>query len=63
MLGTLHSALPVSVGITLLALLLFGGVKGRVTGAGTVRSALQTVTIGGLAAAAAFTLAHLLSAP
>jgi predicted membrane protein (TIGR00267 family) len=63
MLGTLRSALPASVGITLLALLLFGAVKGRITGAGTVRSALQTVTIGGLAAAAAFGLAHLLSNP
>ena len=38
--------------IFFLALLLFGAVKGRITGAGTVRSALQTVTIGGLAAAA-----------
>jgi vacuolar iron transporter family protein len=63
MLGTPQTALPASVGITLLALLLFGAVKGRVTGAGTVRSGLQTVVIGGLAAAAAFGLAHLLSAP
>jgi VIT1/CCC1 family predicted Fe2+/Mn2+ transporter len=47
----------------LLALLLFGAIKGRITGAGAVRSGLQTVTIGGLAAAAAFGLAHLLSAP
>jgi VIT1/CCC1 family predicted Fe2+/Mn2+ transporter len=62
MLGTTRTALPASVGITLLALLLFGAVKGRVTGAGTVRSGLQTVIIGGLAAAAAFGLAHLLSA-
>ena len=63
MLGTLQTAIPASVGITLLALLIFGAVKGRVTGAGTVRSGLQTVFIGGLAAAAAFGLAHLLSAP
>jgi VIT1/CCC1 family predicted Fe2+/Mn2+ transporter len=63
MLGTPHTALPVSVGITLLALLLFGAIKGRITGAGAVRSGLQTVIIGGLAAAAAFGLAHLLSAP
>jgi VIT1/CCC1 family predicted Fe2+/Mn2+ transporter len=63
MLGTAHSALPASVGITLFALLLFGAVKGRVTGAGAMRSGLQTVIIGGLAAAAAFGLAHLLSAP
>jgi VIT1/CCC1 family predicted Fe2+/Mn2+ transporter len=63
MLGTSQTALPASVGITLLALLLFGAIKGRITGAGAVRSGLQTVTIGGLAAAAAFGLAHLLSAP
>jgi vacuolar iron transporter family protein len=63
MLGTLRSALPASVAITLLALLLFGAIKGRITGGGAVRSGLQTVAIGGLAAAAAFGLAHLLSAP
>jgi VIT1/CCC1 family predicted Fe2+/Mn2+ transporter len=63
MLGTSETALPASIGITLLALLLFGAIKGRITGAGAVRSGLQTVVIGGLAAAAAFGLAHLLSAP
>jgi VIT1/CCC1 family predicted Fe2+/Mn2+ transporter len=63
MVGSPHTALPASVVITLLALLLFGGIKGRITGAGTVRSGVQTVVIGGLAAAAAFALAHLLSAP
>ena len=62
LLGSPRTALPASVGITLLALLLFGTIKGRVTGAGAVRSGLQTVIIGGLAAAAAFGLAHLLSA-
>jgi VIT1/CCC1 family predicted Fe2+/Mn2+ transporter len=56
------AALRGSVGITLFALLIFGGVKGRVTGMGMVRSAMQTVIVGGLAAAAAFGLAHLLSA-
>jgi vacuolar iron transporter family protein len=50
------------VAITLVALLLFGGIKGKLTGAGTVRSAGQTVLIGGLAAAAAYTLARMLSA-
>jgi VIT1/CCC1 family predicted Fe2+/Mn2+ transporter len=59
--STADAALKGSVAITLVALLLFGGVKGRVTGVGVVRSALQTVLIGGLAAAAAFGLAHLLS--
>ncbi len=58
----LPAALNASVAITLAALVLFGGVKGRLTGAGTVRSAVQTVVIGGLAAGAAYSLARLLSA-
>ena len=61
MLGTPATALPASVVITLLALLLFGAVKGRVTGSGALRSGLQTAIIGGLAAAAAFGIAHLLN--
>jgi VIT1/CCC1 family predicted Fe2+/Mn2+ transporter len=56
-----ETALALSVVITLLALLVFGGVKGRLTGAGAVRSALQTAGIGGLAAAAAYGLAKLLN--
>ena len=59
---SLPSALTASIAITLVALLLFGGVKGRLTGAGTVRSAVQTVVIGGLAAGVAYLLARLLSA-
>jgi VIT1/CCC1 family predicted Fe2+/Mn2+ transporter len=59
---TLPSALTASVAITLVALLLFGGVKGRLTGAGTLRSAMQTLFIGGLAAGVAYLLARLLSA-
>jgi VIT1/CCC1 family predicted Fe2+/Mn2+ transporter len=59
--GSAQTALRESVLITLLALFIFGGIKGRVTGIGIVRSAVQTATIGGLAAAAAFGLAHLLS--
>jgi vacuolar iron transporter family protein len=57
----LPAALEASVSITLVALVLFGGVKGRLTGAGTIRSAVQTVVIGGLAAGAAYLLARLLS--
>jgi len=52
-------ALLVSVGVTLVALFVFGGVKGRLTGSGAGKSALQTTLIGGLAAAAAFGLAKL----
>ena len=49
--STVGEALRISVGFTLLALLVFGYVKGRFSGAPPVRSALQTVLIGGLAAA------------
>ncbi len=56
-----HTALPVSVIVTLIALTLFGSIKGRFTGAGPARSAFQTMLVGGLAAAAAFILAKLIS--
>lgn len=46
---------------TLLALFLFGYVKGQFTGSGPLRSALQTVLVGGLAAAAAFAIARLIA--
>ena len=52
------TALIVSIGLTLAALLAFGFVKGRFTGARPVRSAIQTASIGGLAAAAAFGIAR-----
>jgi vacuolar iron transporter family protein len=54
-------ALTFSVGITLAALVLFGGVKGYLTGAGALRSGLQTMLIGGLAAGVAYALAWALS--
>jgi VIT1/CCC1 family predicted Fe2+/Mn2+ transporter len=54
-------ALGFSVGLTLIALALFGYVKGHFTGAGPWRSALQTLLIGGLAAAAAFLIARAIS--
>lgn len=56
-----NDALLLSVVITLLALAGFGGIKGRLTGTGAVRSAVQTTLTGGLAAAAAYGLARLLS--
>jgi len=55
------SALLVSVGLTLLALMVFGYVKARLTGALRLRGALQTVAIGGIAAAAAFAIAKAVS--
>jgi VIT1/CCC1 family predicted Fe2+/Mn2+ transporter len=54
---SVHTALFASVGVTLLALLVFGYVKGRFTTAKPFRSAWQTVVVGGLAAAAAFLIA------
>lgn len=59
--STARSALGPSVAVTLVALLIFGFIKGRFTGAVPWRSALQTVIIGGLAAAAAFGIARLIS--
>jgi len=46
--------------MTLLALLIFGFIKGRFTGTKPVRSALQTALIGSLAAGAAFLIARLI---
>jgi VIT1/CCC1 family predicted Fe2+/Mn2+ transporter len=57
----LHSALLVSVGVTLVALFLFGYFKGKLTGIAPFRGGLQTVVIGGLASAAAFGLARWIS--
>ena len=54
-------ALYVSVGVTLLALFVFGAIKGHYTGVAPVRGGLQTVVVGGLAAAAAFAIARLIS--
>jgi VIT1/CCC1 family predicted Fe2+/Mn2+ transporter len=55
------SALGASVAITLVALAIFGYVKGRFTGAAPLRSAIQTVLIGGVAAGAAFAIARAIS--
>jgi VIT1/CCC1 family predicted Fe2+/Mn2+ transporter len=54
---SVHYALVGSVIVTLLALLVFGYIKGRFTTARPLRSAWQTVVVGGLAAAAAFVIA------
>jgi len=53
-------ALPLSVIVTILALGVFGYIKGRFTGSHPVRAAIQTMLIGGLAAGAAFFIAHLI---
>jgi vacuolar iron transporter family protein len=56
-----QTGLVVSVAVTLAALLAFGYVKGRFTGTRPWRSALQTMLIGGVAAAAAFLIARVFS--
>lgn len=59
-LPTASAALLVSVALTLIALLIFGFVKGRFTGTRPIRSALQTALIGSVAAGAAFAIARLI---
>ena len=56
-----QQALRWSAVSTLIALMLFGGIKGYFTGVSFWRSAAQTTLVGGLAALAAFTIARWLS--
>ena len=58
LLGNAQTALVVSVAVTLIALVIFGYLKGKATGAHALRSALTTALVGGLAAAAAFMIAR-----
>jgi vacuolar iron transporter family protein len=55
------TALLISILVTLLALIVFGFIKGKFTGIKPIRSALQTALIGSLAAGAAFLIARLVS--
>ncbi len=55
------TGLSFSVAVTLVALFVFGYVKGKMTGIAPLRGGLQTVIIGGLASAAAFGLARWIS--
>jgi vacuolar iron transporter family protein len=57
LLTQMHSAFLMSVSVTLLALFVFGYVKGRYTGAAPMRGAIQTLIIGALAAGAAYLIA------
>jgi len=59
--ASLSAALRGSVAVTLAALFVFGYVKGRFTGIHPLRGGLQTVAIGGLASAAAYGIARLIS--
>ncbi len=54
-------ALLISVAVTLVALFVFGFVKGRFTGTKPIRSSLQTALIGSVAAGAAFLIAKAIS--
>ncbi len=56
-----QTALAISACATLIALFIFGYIKGHFTGTKPLRSALQTVFIGGTAASAAFGIARALS--
>jgi vacuolar iron transporter family protein len=55
------TALAWSAAVTLVALFVFGLVKGHFTGAGALKSGLQTLVIGAVAASAAFVIARLIA--
>jgi VIT1/CCC1 family predicted Fe2+/Mn2+ transporter len=56
-----RDALMISVVLTLIALFVFGWIKGRFTGTKVWKSALQTTLVGGLAAGIAFLIATWIS--
>ena len=62
LMSSAYSALIASVIATIIALAAFGAVKGHYTGTSAGASAARTALIGGLAAAAAFGIARLVSA-
>jgi VIT1/CCC1 family predicted Fe2+/Mn2+ transporter len=61
LLSNVQTGLWWSVSVTLLALAVFGWVKGRFTGINPFKGGVQTVVTGGLAAGAAFLIAKLIS--
>jgi VIT1/CCC1 family predicted Fe2+/Mn2+ transporter len=61
LLSDVQKGLWYSVGVTLLALAVFGWVKGTFTGISPFKGGMQTVVTGGLAAGAAFLIAKLIS--
>ena len=58
---SVNTALHLSIGVTSLALLIFGAVKGKFTSISPLKGALETFMVGSVAAAAAFVLARLLT--
>jgi vacuolar iron transporter family protein len=59
MFHSIHTALMGSILVTVVALFVFGFIKGRYTTNHPLRSAVQTIFVGSLAASAAFTIAKL----
>jgi VIT1/CCC1 family predicted Fe2+/Mn2+ transporter len=59
LLANIKTALLSSVVLTGIALIIFGAVKGRLTGVSVLKAGAQTLLVGGLAAGAAFYLAAL----
>lgn len=59
--GDAHRALMISIAVTLLALSVFGFVKGHFTGVSKIKSAWQTALVGSLAAGVAFGIAKVIS--
>jgi VIT1/CCC1 family predicted Fe2+/Mn2+ transporter len=58
---SLDRALMLSTTVTAIALAIFGAIKGRYSGAPALRSALQTLAIGGTAAAVAYWIGRIVS--
>ena len=61
LISDVQTGLRWSVAVTLVALALFGWIKGRFTGINPWKGGVQTVLIGGLAAGVAFLIAKLIS--
>lgn len=61
LINTPQTALAFSAIVTMTALFVFGYFKGRFSGTGAIRSALQTASIGGLAAGVAYMVARLIN--
>ncbi len=59
--SNITEALNSSIVATIIALVVFGGLKGYFIGTNVIRSSLQTTFIGGVAATAAFTIAKLIT--
>lgn len=57
--SSIPTALTYSIAVTGAALAVFGAIKGQFTGISRVKSGLQTLLVGSVAAGAAFGLAHL----